>query len=319
MKKHLHNLDDCFEREIPQGNRRIAWNGISFCVPSNWEMAVYRLMRRGVSRIELEDEYSVRVEAEWIRAKHRLKLDGIMERYVKASKPLTLKSVDHKEIGGLPEGWHATRFVMKETDAENGSRRLTVTRHELVTAFYMNPQTSLFCCVLLHSSQGDGEDSVETIKLLASTFQDHDGSKLIPWVLFDIGFSLSSDFALEKASFDIGCKKMVFKWKSRHLYLWHFSCADIFLKDEKTPAHWSSGYLNSFSGIHGPVFYPDNAGNIAWRRRRPFLFGHRTEIARMCHRYKTGWHLDEAENRLVVWVFNYRREDDLKMVDSASL
>ena len=152
------------------------------------------------------------------------------------------------------------------------------------------------------------------VRRLADTFQDHSSAELTPWALFDISFRMPREFSLQRAQFDIGVKMLVFAWRRRRFFLWYFSCADVFLKDGRTPADWAAGYLNGFGGIRGPVFLPDGKGGIAWRRRRPHLFGHRDEIARMCFRYRTGLRLLDG-NKLAVWVCSYRNESDLAALE----
>lgn len=313
----LSDLTGCFIHELPDGSRRIAWDGVSFGVPVNWDLAVYRFLRRGVTRIELEDEYTVRVEAEWIRSPRRLNLESIMQRYEKASKPLTLKSDERHDVTGLPAGWHATHFVFKETGIAEGQASLGVTRHDLVTAFYLCPASSLFCFFMLHFLPEDPEDPVGIVRQLAATFQDHHEDAFTPWQLFDIAFKLPREFALARTQFDIGAKLMVFTWKLRRYFLWHFSCADVFLADGTSPAEWACGYINGARVLKGPVFSPDGRGGITWRRRRPHLFGHREEIARLCYRYRVDCRLVEPDNKLVLSVFHYRREDDLTRLPAA--
>jgi len=169
----LQNIDGCFRHAVPDGGRRLAWDAVSFCVPSNWELAVYKFRRRNVSRIELEDEYSIRLEAEWIRSRKNMDLQGIMKRYEAASKPLTLKSEERLNIEGLPQGWHATHFVFKETGPEEGDDELKIMRHDLVTAFYLCPHSSIFCFFLIHFLPDDAEDPVEMIRMISATFQNH--------------------------------------------------------------------------------------------------------------------------------------------------
>jgi len=313
------DIEQCFSLPLPPGHRRIAWDGLSFGVPSNWELAVFRFLRRGVTRIELEDEYTVRLEAEWIRSRKRMHIESIMQRYEKASKPLTLKSDERHKVDGLPQGWHATHFVFKETGRGEGRGDLSVTRHDLVTAFYLCPRSSIFCFFMLHFLPEDSEDPADTVRQLAGAFQDHSDEEARPWELFDIDFTMPREFRLEKAAFDIGTKLMVFEWRWRRFYLWHFSCPEMFLKDGVTPAEWVTGYLNGYSGLPGPRFAPDGKGGITWRRRRPFLFGHRSEIARWCFRYRIGWRLDESRSQLVAWVYHYRREKDIDHVSLSQL
>lgn len=230
----LHDLEGCFVHNVPEGCRRIAWDAVSFCVPSNWELAVYNFKRRGVSRVELEDEHSIRLESEWIRRRKKLNLKSIMQRYGEASKPLTLKAEQQNNVGGLPDGWHATHFVFRETGEDESGDNLEITPHELVTAFYLCPRASIFCFFILHFFPEDRQDAAAVIRQLANTFQDHSADAYVPWQLFEIGFKVPREFVLEKTHFNIGC------------------------------------------------------------------------------------HLFEAENRLVVWAYHYRNEDDLKRLPDAS-
>lgn len=300
---------------VPEGYRRLAWNGVSFAVPTNWELAVFRFLRRGASRIELEDEYTVRMEAEWIfDRKRKLDVQSIMKRYETASKPLTLKSEERSEVSDLPEDWHATEFVFKETGKIKKGGDLEVITHGLITAFYICPEKSMFGFFLLHFMPEDPENPVETIRQLAHSFHNHRKQPFVPWQLYDISFELPASFKLEKATIDIGSKMMRFNWKWRQFSLWHFSCCDMFLKDGKTADVWATGFLNGFGGFKGVRFDPDGKGGITWRRRKPFIFGHRSEIAHWCFKYTIGWHLIEETRQLVVWVYHYRKKADLLML-----
>ncbi|MBT7702379.1 MAG: hypothetical protein HN700_18980 [Verrucomicrobia bacterium] len=308
----LHNMVGCYAHPLPEGERRIAWQGISFMVPANWDMAVYKSLRRGGHRVELEDEYSIRLESEWIRAhKKQLKLKRIMKRYEDAAKPLTLKADDYHDVPDLPAGWHATHFIFKETAPDASGDKLEIVQHDLVTAFYLCPESSIFGFFLLHIMPEDREEPVALVQRLAASFQDHGKDARLPYELFDIAFRIPRKWALIQTQFDIGVKLMVFTWRLRRCYLWHFSCADIFLKDGQTPAEWACGYLNGARLLKGPVFYPDGDEAIRWKRRKPFLFGHREEIATLCYKYDVGCRLIEAENKLIVWACNYRSENDL--------
>ncbi len=304
-------IADCFVHPVPDGGRRIAWDTVSFCVPSNWELGLYKFQRRGVSRIELEDEYSIRLEAEWTRSRKRLDSDRIMERYTEASRPLTIKAEKQQVIQGMPAGWHATRFVFQSSDADD-AQSLGITPHELVTCFYLCPRTSIFCFFILHFFPEEQQDAATVTRQLAMTFQDHGREKLVPWQLYDIAVKVPREFVLTKTHFDIGMKLMVFSWRQRRYFLWHFACADVFLKSGLSPAESACGYLNSSTLLKAPVFYPDGRGGIAWRRRRPYIFGHREEIARWCYRYDVGCRLNKERNQLVAWVYHHRHRDDLR-------
>jgi len=72
--------------------------------------------------------------------------------------------------------------------------------------------------------------------------------------------------------------------------------------------------MNGARLLKGPVFHPDGKVGIQWRRRRPFILGHREEIATLCYKYDVGCSLLEDENKLVIWVYHYRQKSDLQLL-----
>jgi hypothetical protein len=295
--------------------RRLAWDGVELQLPWNWELGLYKFLRKGVTRIEVEDEYAVRLEAEWLRPTRRaLKPDVILERYRKATDALARKAHETIDVQGLPPGWTASRVSMRDTASAKKKRGLDVVESHHVSAIYVCPRSEILFFVLLHFMPEDREKPEEVMRLLAGSFRHHADAALVPWKLFDIAFEMPRQFRLESASFDVGAKRMVFRWKTRRFHLWHFSCADMFLKDGVVVEQWVTGYLNGFSEIRGPIFMPGKNGEIRWRRRQRHLFGHRTEIARGCFKYRIRCHRDAKRNQLVVWVFHYRRDSDLDLI-----
>ena len=295
--------------------RRISWDGLSFAIPGNWELALYKFLRRGVARIEIEDEYAVRMEAEWVRPRRDLQMDSILARYERASKKLTSRA-DHREsIHDLPGGWFATRYRFAETmPNRSGKGGIEIVKHELVTAFFVCPESSIFCFLLLHFMPQDKEDPVELTRVVTRGFKHHRTESFVPWQLFDITFEMPRDFVLENTSFDVGSKLMIFRWKLRRFYLWHFSCADMFLKEGDSVPKWLAGHINGFAKIKPVVFYEDGEGRLACKRRRRYPLGYRDEIARWCFKYHLHWRRDLEKNQLIAWVFNYRHPDDIGML-----
>jgi hypothetical protein len=300
--------------------REFAWDGVEFQIPWNWELGLYEFMRKGVSRIEVEDEYVVRLEAEWIRpTKRALRPAAILEKYKDAAGALTRMAHETIEIHGLPPGWAATRALQRTTGSSRKKRGLAVSERESICAIYVCPQSKLLLFVLLHFSSEDKENPEEVMRMIAGSFRDHAEAPLIPWKLFDIAFELPREFKLARASFDVGAKHMVFRWKTRRLHLWHFACADMFLKGGEGMEEWVTGYLNAYSQIRGIVFMPGKNGEILWRRRARHLFGHRNEIASWCFQYKAGCRLDAGRNQLLAWVYHYREAGDLHVIPASCL
>ena len=296
-------------------SKRIAWDAVSFLIPANWELALYKFLKKGITRVEIEDEYAVRMEAEWIRPTKRLHMNTILARYEQRSRKLTMRASHRKPIEGLPAGWIATHYTLSET-VPNTKRKtgLQVVKHGLVTAFYLSPDSRFFAFVILHFLPDDKEDPAAVTSLVASEFRQHLDGPLVPWQLYDIAFELPRDFLLESTLFDIGSKLMAFRWNRRRFYLWHFSCADMFLKEGIVPEKWAAGHLNDFRRIRGGKFFVDSGGQIRWRRRRRHLIAYRDEIAHWCFKYEARCHIDPEKNQLVAWVFHYRRQADLGVI-----
>jgi hypothetical protein len=315
MSMSLVSTEGCYSKPVPKGNRRLGWDGVSFCVPSNWELADYRYQKRRACRIEIEDEVAIRIESEWVRTTDRFNLESIMKRYTKASQPLTMKAEVKTELQNLPNGWSATRFTFKETGHVK-STKLQLVCHELVTVFYICPQSSLFCFFLLHFLPEDKEDPLEIVNNLTRTFQDHKDQLYSPWELFDIKYRIPKEFLLKKSSFDIGSKMMVFEWEKRRLFTWTYSCVDIFLKDWNSTEHWVVGSLNAARILKGIVFRLDENGKVSWRRNKMHPIGVRDEIWRWCFRYEVGCKVLTKQNQLFVYVYQYRKPDDLHRISS---
>jgi hypothetical protein len=306
----LFNLEKFFSKAIPENSRRLAWNGISFCVPQNWEIASYANLSKGITRVVAENEYTMRLETEWVYSNMKIDLEKIMKSYQEASKALTLHADSQHALNDLPEHWNATHFVFKETSTENG-QELKVFSHELVTIFYTCPHKSLFCYFILHFLPENPENPIQTTQELVHSFENHAPQNETPWQLFDAQFKMPKSFKLTKTVFDIGSKLMAYEWDMRRFYIWHFSCADMFLKEDLTPEKWVLGLLKAFRTVRGIKYYSKSAGEITWKRKWLHPVGHFDEIIRACFQYKIGFHLDKEKNQLVVWLYHYRNKRDL--------
>ncbi len=292
-------------------SKRIAWDHLAFTVPDSWELSGYRFLPKRVTRVEIDDEYGTRLEAEWVRPKDHKDLERILKRYRKQTQDLTKAADRKKAISGLPEHCNAVCYYFKETQGED----LKVERHELVTMFYMHPDEAVFACFLLHFLE-DKENPEELARLIAGDLEYHSDKSLVPWELFDIAFELPKDFVLENTSFDVGSKLLIFRWGMRRFYLWCFSCADMFLDETTKLEDWVTGYLNGFGHLRGLVFMPGENGEIRWKRRFPSKFANRDELARWCFKYRIRCSRDKEKNRVLVWLFSYRKASDLDILPS---
>lgn len=298
-------------QKTARASRRLSWAGVSFEVPANWEIGLYKFLRRGVRRIEIEDEYSVRLEAEWVSPKHAVQFSQVAGRYDRAARHTVARADAQEPIAGLPPGWSATCYRFSETMPRRTRPGMLVVKQSLATAFFVAPDSSLFAFFQLHIRPEDAEDPAEVIRLLAGSFRNHVRDALVPWELFDIGFSLPREFRLEATRFDIGAKLMLFRWNVRRFALWYLSCADQFLKPGEDPRRWLAAYANDSRVFRGGKFVLDEAGNPVWRRLRRHVFGHRDEIARWCFRYTLACRIIPERNQLCGWAFHHRHPQDL--------
>jgi hypothetical protein len=294
--------------------RRIAWDDIAFEVPANWELAAYHYARGDLVQLSLEDELAVRMEVEWIRPQSRRDIRRMMQSYQQSARKLTSRAATSGPVEGLKEGWSGAIYTIRESAVGYTSGSLRDVEHVMVTASFCCPEDSLICFIKLHFLPGDHESPEGLLQLISASFRHFRDTPMIPWELYDIEFDLPRHFVLERTHFDIGAKLMVFRWKHCRLHLWHFSCADMFLKEGTTVQEWVTGYLNGFGGIKGPVFSLGPDGEIQWRRRARYGLAHREEASRWCRNYRIGYRRDLERNQLVVWVYNFRSPRDLAML-----
>lgn len=296
--------------------RRIAWDGVALAVPANWEMARYRFLRGGVTRVELEDEYALRLEAEWTRAPRRLKDGRFMARYTAATESLTKRADRQAALEGLPPGWVGARFFFREVlPVRRAGRDLGIVAHELLTACFQAAGFAAF--FVIHTLPQDRENPEEVIRCLAEKLDRHEAAPLVPWALFDLEVMLPREFVLEHTLFDIGAKLLQFRWRRRRFDLWCFSCADMFLGDGMRAEAWAADFLNRRGRFKAVEFSPGPSGEVFCRRKWRHPFGHSEEIGRWCFRYAARSRLDACKKQLMVWVFNYRRPEDLQIIPEA--
>ncbi len=278
-------------------SRNLAWDGISFDVPSHWDMASTSV-QKNISRMEVEDEYSVRLEAEWLQLRHRPEIDNVRDRYAKAAKALSKGALSSRQLDSLPEGWVAFVYEMPE-------------KHRLVTGFVVASGAPVFLFLKVHFAPEDKEQPTEVMRLIARSFTVHNRG-LLPWRVFDVDLETPADFKLIRTVFQAGRKEFSFQWRFRRLHFWQISFADIILRD-KTLEEWAATEINAGRQARGRIFSPGaTPGELVTRRNRWHPLGHYDEIGRGCFRYLARCHHDTGANLVLIWCFNYRFAGDLE-------
>lgn len=280
-----------------------AWDGFAFEVPLDWNLSFYDFTPK-FSSVRMEDDISIRLQAEWCRPSNPVAMDRIQDRYHKMAQQVERLATQKKEIPDLPPGWSAHVYRMPDD-------------RQLATCFWLGSDGRFFIFFRLHIEQSGSGYARAVIALLTRTFR-LTGPGLRPWSVYDMGFELDSGFALQRTTFEAGRKLMVFEWRLRQLYIWRFSLADHVLQGRELAA-WSVDFLNRYKGIRGPQFLVAGDGNIGVRKRTRYPLGHYDEISRMCFRYRAGCRLLPEENAMVLTVFNYRKASDLVKFNSLRL
>jgi len=278
-----------------------AWDGVSFQVPENWHLAIHKYPKR-ITRLEFEDDYTVRIEAEWTRPRRLLDIDRIQKRYDVAARKFT-ENADHTRLfKKLPEGWVATFYRLGEDQ-------------RLVTAMFMAPESAFFAFFIFHFEPEDPEDPETVTKSVAGTFEIQQGPQR-KWELYDISLETPEDLKLINTQFQTGLKLLVFFWKRRKFHIWFANLATLILKQQPR-GEWMSRILNSSRLFRSGVFWPDPADEerALFRRRSRHRLGHIDEIIRQCFEYKVECLHDEERNMLVPWVYNYRKDEDLAQLE----
>ena len=268
-----------------------AWDGLAWRVPDNWDLSRYSFGKR-VGHAEMEDDYSVRLEAEWTRSDKKLDIHKIQERYSRKSRKLTKAALKTRQIENLPSGWKAFLYTMPDGKS-------------LLNAFVLAGESKTFCVFRIHFGPEDHEHPTKILKIITDSFRLHE-TGLIPWSAYDFSLKLPPDFRLFSTSLQAGRKLLTFHWRMHRLHIWHFSLAHILLKNQPIEK-WATAFLNSFKEIKGPIFAVGPNGRIRAERRGRYRLGHFDEIGRWCFQYEVGCVYIKETDQITLWVYNYRQ------------
>ncbi|OGV61653.1 MAG: hypothetical protein A3K19_15230 [Lentisphaerae bacterium RIFOXYB12_FULL_65_16] len=274
---------------------RFSWDGVSFEVPGAWNLALHAFENRE-TQVALEDDYAVRLEAQWTRLEKRPDLETVRTRYSRAAEALGKAATATQPLDGLPEGWAGFLYSMPED-------------RQLAVAFVGSRVPPGFALFKLHFAPGDKETPREVLRALTSSLVFHNGDT-VPWEAYDMSLEVPAEFKLVSTVLQAGQKCLGFQWRFRRLLVWQTSLADLVLK-RQTKEQWAAGLLNRQEFLRGPQFTPGPDGSLLARRRRWNPLPHVEEIGRWCFRYHARCAHDPVGNKLFVWVWHHRRPADL--------
>lgn len=210
------------------------------------------------------------------------------------------KGVSVEAIEGMPPGWLASLYSMPE-------------KRFMAAALADLHNRSFSCRVRMHFERTGRRAPVEAMRSLADGFRLHDSGRA-PWEVFDSAFECAAAFKLVRTAFQAGSRLFVLEWRMRRLFIWFFSLAGQALKD-KVLENWCAEYLNHARCFPARRFAPGEGGLLRTEHKRAFPLGHIDEIARRCFSYESGCRLLPEANQIVLYVFNYRRREDVAALD----
>jgi len=279
---------------------RFAWNGFGFDVPSEWNLASYHF-GTSESNIELQDDFSVRLQFEWIHPRRPLRAIPLMERYQQACAKTGEHASDAESLTLEVPDWHAGRFVLGD-------------KNQFVIAVYLSPDGMFFGILRLFFDKPGRLAPRRILDRITRSFCLVEGAT-IPWSVYDMDVVVGHEFRLVATTLQAGCKLMQFQWRLRRLMIWNVSMADWILRD-KTPAGWAVGFLGSIRSLEGCGFEADGEMNIRCKRRGwRFPLGHYEDIGRACYRYRAWVRRLPDQNALQLLVYHYRFESDLMRLE----
>lgn len=198
--------------------KQIAWNGIRFEAPADWEIG-----KIGLRYLMLETETGPVMEVKWNPVKGRFSPKAHLRRLA-ALHHRKLRKTFRKQP--LPAAWaealasfDATGFRWRAKSVA-GRGAITYCRHCRTAAL-----------IQFLSKPSDRSDS--RIRKLLASFRDHSDSGVVTWSVFDIRAEVPDHYRLKSHRFDAGEFELVFSSAKQQMTLHRWSPASILLQRYK--------------------------------------------------------------------------------------
>ena len=276
-----------------------AWDGFSFRIPADWNLAAYYFGKHE-SRIEMQDDFALRLQFDWTRPLRKLNEIRAMEQYEKACSKIEKSALSIEQLQTL-NCWHASFVSLPD-------------KKSFVIGIYIKPESNFFALVRIFFEKTGKTQPLEIFHRMADSFVLYDGD-IIPWEPYDLRWELNRQFTLAITSLKAGNKFFQFHWRRRRLMLWQISMADWILKNKKI-CEWAVEFLSKNRTVEGVKFVCDNDNIVCVRRKYRFPLGHFEDIARLCYKYRAFATHNSGSNSILVGVYHYRYEKDITQVGS---
>jgi len=278
---------------------RFAWDGFSFLMPADWNLSAYHF-GYGDSHVEIQDDFALRLQFDWIRSDKPLNQLRLMEKYDRACSRMEDGAEGKEDIHpGIP-GWHGALFALPE-------------KQKFVVAVYVSPDGLFFGLLRLFCDMTGKRQPKEILDGIVSSFALHDGP-LRPWDVYGLSIELDRRFRLALTTLQAGSQLLQFQWRRRRLLVWNVAMAEWIIR-QKPAGEWAAEFLGKVRSLEGVRFSSADGKSIScMRRRMRFPVGHFEDVARLCYRYRAFvWHVPER-NTITICVYHYRRDGDIDRV-----
>ena len=195
--------------------KTVAWNGISFRVPPQWEVSSLAM-----SYLQVDDEVGPVVELKWQQIKGCFSFKTHLKKLARLST--TTPGVDFQEIPS-PQTWQRAlrnfevkAFVWHSTEVSGKGAIL----------YCQECQKAI---LLQFFQRQSGDDSSVPLEILNS-FRDHGEDGMVHWALFGLRVLIPQRFVLVRYRFHPGHYQLEFQHQKEHLHLDRWGPADLVLQ-----------------------------------------------------------------------------------------
>jgi hypothetical protein len=276
--------------------KEIAWNGISFCVPSSWEIA-----QIGARHLILEDDSDSAMEVKWGPIKGRFSHQTHLKRLGALQTRRLRKTVEECV---LPTKWKKALAGFQASgfswQAETKSGRGVILycpmcRNATLIQFFRSISTA-----------------TEKIPLeVLRTFQDHREDGQTRWAVFDIRAVVPAYFKLVGYRFEPGNYELAFEHRGQKIFLYRWAPASILL-GERNLKQFAKAISDFSTGDPVPVnLEGGQAVELSLSPRFKWLSRFK---AKPCFHWLGLWHL-KKKNRILGVKMQGKKPFDTLMLD----
>ena len=281
-----------------------AWNGLAFLTPASWELAQTELSK-GINRIVLEDDFSPRLELDWVDHPATHSRDTIQKNYQAQARALTQAASGIIPIPDLPPEWTAHEYRMPDKRTMVIGYRIPGDEH------------SPFPLFRLHFDAHSRDLPAACFRQIANSLCWFNHG-LVPWAFYDVAFAVNHELRLAATSLQAGRKTISFEWKLRRMTLWFISLANLALRTKGLP-QYAAEFLNSTRIFPVPLWQPGQHDTLAYHRRKRYFLGQFEELGRLCFRYQATASLHPDRNQIQLQMLQYRRASDLDVLTTTAI